>query len=84
MFYTYVLFSPKLNKRYIGSTSDLTKRLAEHNAGKSRFTKSGIPWILVYSESYSSNSDARKRELFLKSGFGRKFLDDILKNTVGF
>jgi putative endonuclease len=78
MFFTYVLFSKKLNKRYVGSTANLTKRLNEHNSGKSKFTKGGIPWKLIYSEEFGSNSEARKRELFLKSGAGRKFLDSII------
>jgi putative endonuclease len=74
----YVLFSVNLKKRYVGSTKNLEKRFNEHNSCKSRFTKSGIPWKLVYQEKYSTNSEARKRELFLKSGVGRKFLDELL------
>jgi len=79
MFYIYVLYSQKLEKRYIGSTSDLYKRLREHNTGKSKFTKSGMPWNLIYKEIFHTNSEARVRENFLKSGVGRKFLDDLLK-----
>lgn len=79
MFYVYVLFSKKLQKRYIGFTSDLKKRLSEHNSGKSTFTKSGIPWTLIYHESFPTESEARNRELFLKSCVGRKFLDSLLK-----
>ncbi len=78
MYFIYVLYSNKINKRYIGSTSNISKRLIEHNSGKSKFTKSGIPWKLVYSEKYETNSEARKRELFLKSGVGRKLLDNLL------
>ncbi len=84
MYFVYVLYSDKLNKRYVGSTSDIDKRLIEHNSGKSKFTKGGIPWKLIYSEKYETNSDARKRELFLKTSVGRKFLDEQLKPfTVG-
>ncbi|MFZ5948154.1 GIY-YIG nuclease family protein [Stygiobacter electus] len=43
MYYVYVLYSLSLNKRYVGSTSDLTNRISEHNSGKSKFTKGGIP-----------------------------------------
>lgn len=82
MFFVYVLFSNSLSKRYVGSTSNLDKRLSEHNSGKSKFTKGGIPWQLVYSEQFDTNSDARKRELFLKSGAGRKFLDSILNTAT--
>ncbi|MFO7446832.1 MAG: GIY-YIG nuclease family protein [Ignavibacteriaceae bacterium] len=62
----------------MGSTQDIVKRLAEHNKGLSKFTKGGVPWKLIYQEEYISISEARKREYFLKSGVGRKLLDDIL------
>jgi len=79
MYFVYVLFSNKLNKRYIGSTQDVDRRLNEHNLGKSKFTSGGIPWELIYKESFSTNVEARKREMLLKSGVGRKLLDQILK-----
>jgi putative endonuclease len=77
----YVLWSHKLKKRYVGFTFDLQKRLSQHNHGKSSFTKKGIPWIIIYSEEYLTESEARKREKFLKSGVGRKFLDLKLKDA---
>jgi putative endonuclease len=79
MYFVYVLFSQKLNKRYIGSTRDVKNRLKEHNTGKSKFTKAGIPWKMIYQESFQTNQEARRRELLLKSGIGRKLLDQILK-----
>jgi len=82
MYYLYVLWSERLSKRYVGYTSDLTKRLHEHNQGDSKFTKSGIPWKLIYSEELASKSDAIKREAFLKSGVGRKWLDEHVKKGV--
>jgi len=80
MYHVYVLWSNKLQKRYIGFSSDLVKRLSEHNSGKSPFTKTGMPWLLIHSEEYLTETEARRREKFLKSGVGRKFLDSILKN----
>jgi len=79
MFYVYVLWSVKLQKRYIGFTADIAKRFTEHNSGKSPFTKSGQPWELIYVEKYSTKNEAQKREIFLKSGVGRKYLDTELK-----
>jgi len=38
------------------------------------------PFVLIYQKSYANKTDARKRENFLKSGVGRKFLDEILKS----
>ncbi|MEW6506856.1 MAG: GIY-YIG nuclease family protein [Bacteroidota bacterium] len=82
MFYVYVLYSKSLSKRYVGSSSNINKRLSEHNSGKSKFTKGGIPGRLIYSEQFDTNSEARKREIFLKSGNGRKFLDSILTSAT--
>jgi len=82
MYFVYVLHSVKLNKRYIGSTSDLATRIHQHNSGKTRFTKGGIPWNIIYKEEYSTLGEARKRELFLKSGVGRQFLDKVLNQDI--
>ena len=79
MFFVYVLYSEKLKKRYVGSAKEVNKRLSEHNSGKTKFTKGGIPWRLVYTESFETNIEARAREKFLKSGQGRKFLDNSIK-----
>lgn len=80
MYFVYVLWSDKLQKRYVGFTSNLSKRLAEHNSGKTPFTKTGMPWEIIYTEEYSVESEARLKEKFLKSGVGRKFLDTHLRH----
>ncbi|MCW8811776.1 MAG: GIY-YIG nuclease family protein [Ignavibacteriaceae bacterium] len=74
IYYTYVLYSQKFDKLYIGHTSNLQKRLVEHNAGRSRFTKSYIPWELVYYKEFPTRSLAMKREKELKSHKGRDFI----------
>ena len=73
----YVLWSDQLKKRYIGCTANLESRVREHNSGKQRFTKGGIPWELVYSEKFDNLSEARKREIYLKDRSGRRFLDKL-------
>ena len=77
MYFTYVLRSCEDNTRYVGSTENKEKRLLKHNSGRVRYTKGRRPWILIYFEEFNSRSDARKRELFLKSGQGRKYLDQL-------
>lgn len=78
----YVLRSRVTGKHYTGSSreDDSVKRLQQHNSGKTKSIKSGIPWILVYEEKYSTYTEARKREIFLKSGIGRKFLKEKLSH----
>jgi putative endonuclease len=79
MFYVYVLKSLKNNKRYTGYTAKKPKtRLAEHNSGNNSYTKNNRPFVLSYSESFSSERDARRREKFFKTGQGRKALNKLI------
>ena len=79
MWYVYLLSSHKTGGWYIGSTRDLQKRILNHNSGKNKSTKSGIPWKLIYCEIGLNKKDARAREKYLKSGMGRKDLKNRLK-----
>lgn len=68
---------------YIGSTSDLRRRVREHNSGKSRSTKRYMPWELVYYEAYLSEVDAREREKKLKHhGKGLAELKKRIKSSI--
>ena len=77
-FFVYILRSETTGRIYIGHTSDLKRRLREHNdsqLGKSRYTrKQKGPWRLVYSEEKESRGDAMRRERFLKGGQGREWI----------
>ncbi len=83
MFFVYVLQSESDRGLYIGMTGDLRRRLREHQAGESQSTKGRGPWQLIYFEAYLEKQDAAVREVFLKSGGGRKFLDNQLKVHFG-
>ena len=72
MYYVYLLQSKKDNTTYIGYTSDLKKRLTEHNQGKTKSIKHKIPYGLIYYEAYFNKTDARKRELELKNNSYKK------------
>jgi putative endonuclease len=76
MFFAYILKSEKDNSYYYGSTSDLEKRLLNHNKGKVRYTKGKMPWKIHYYESFASKSEAYKREMFFKSIEGYRFLKE--------
>lgn len=66
MFCVYVLKSSKDNKLYIGLTSNLKRRITEHNSGQTRSTKGRRPFTLVYCEAYLDFQDAEAREQKLK------------------
>ena len=78
MFYCYVLRSQKTGRRYVGSCEDLADRIRRHNAGESKATKHGVPWILVRSESFVTRSEATQRERYYKTGRGREELDQVI------
>ena len=83
MFYTYILGSKKDKKLYTGSTSDLKKRIVEHNSGKVPSTKSRRPFVLLYYESYQVEKEARKRESSLKlRGQARAQLLKRIRSTL--
>ncbi|MFZ3029676.1 MAG: GIY-YIG nuclease family protein [Minisyncoccia bacterium] len=82
MFYTYVLQSQKNNKWYIGYTSELRKRFKQHNEGKSTYTKGRGPYKIMYYEACLNADDARSRELYLKTGMGRRYLNSRLKRFL--
>ena len=67
MHHLYILKSLKDNKLYIGTTNNVYKRLTQHNKGQSKSTKSRRPLSLIYSEKYSSRSEAMKREWYFKN-----------------
>jgi len=83
MYYVYVLQSPKrLNWLYKGSTSDLKRRLTEHNAGKNFSTAPYTPLQLIYYEVYMLKSDAEARERYLKTSMGMRVLKKQLANYL--
>ncbi|MCX6754460.1 MAG: GIY-YIG nuclease family protein [Candidatus Nomurabacteria bacterium] len=82
MFYTYVLKSKKDGKWYIGYTSDLRKRFKQHNKGKSTYTKGRGPYDIIYYEACLNKEDALSRELYLKTGMGRRYLNSRLKRFL--
>jgi len=72
MYFVYILKSMRVNAYYIGVTSDMKRRLAQHNASENRSTKRYIPWRMVYLEGYASEEDAKDREKKLKQ-FGKVY-----------
>jgi putative endonuclease len=71
-------------KLYIGSTRDLEERLTSHKMGRVKTTKSRRPILLVYLEEFEHYQEARKRELYLKTGTGRDWLKLTLRTHGAF
>ena len=78
--FTYILKSLKDGSFYIGSTSDLKKRIVFHNQGLSTYTSSKMPWVIVYFEAFDSINEAMKREYFLKQQRNRAFYQRLADN----
>jgi putative endonuclease len=72
LYFVYILKSQKDSSYYTGMAVDVSNRLIEHNRGKSQYTKSKIPWKIVYTEGPYSSAKARKREKELKRSENKK------------
>lgn len=67
-----------MDKLYIGYTSNVDARLIKHNSGGSKWTRTGIPWRMVYTKVFDSKTEAIKYEKFLKNLKSRKLLEEII------
>jgi putative endonuclease len=81
-YYVYVLRSKLDGKFYTGFTSDLEKRLEEHNSGKVYSTKTRIPFEIVYYEVCLCIDDATHREKYLKTTYGKRYIKNRIKNYL--
>ncbi|MGH8570719.1 MAG: GIY-YIG nuclease family protein, partial [Gammaproteobacteria bacterium] len=82
MEYTYVLHSERDGRFYTGSTGDLRARFRDHNAGRVHSTAHRRPLKLLYDEACLNAADARRRERFLKTGKGKRYLNNRLKDSL--
>jgi len=79
MFYVYVLESKKNGNLYMGYTTDLIKRVLEHNQGRNISTRPYMPWQPIYYEACLNKEDAKRREKYFKTSQGRRLLKRRLK-----
>lgn len=77
MFTVYVL-KDSTGRYYKGLTDNLKRRLREHGSGHTITTSRMMDLKIVYTENYVNFDEARKRELYLKSATGRRFLSGKL------
>jgi len=72
--YVYVLESRRTGRYYIGSTHDVEKRLAQHNAGRTKSTRNLRPWNILHVEIFTTKPEAARRERLIKSWKSRKHM----------
>ncbi len=81
-FFLYILPSEKNGKYYIGVTKKMTTRLAQHNRGMGKSTRSSRPWKLVYSVECNSLSEATKRKIYIKNQKSRAYIEVLIKVKI--
>ncbi|MCA0430054.1 MAG: GIY-YIG nuclease family protein [Bacteroidetes bacterium] len=83
MYTVYAITSKSRKYIYVGLTSDLERRLKQHNNGYEKTTKPYAPFILIYKEIVSTRIEARKREKYWKSGIGKEKLKAMIVESAG-
>ena len=82
MLTVYMLLSLKDHRTYTGHCFDINQRLAQHNSGQVAATKRRRPLEVFYTEYVATLAEAKKRELYWKSGAGRRKLGKIFRNSI--
>jgi len=82
MYYVYVLQSLKDKQFYVGYTDDLNNRLKAHSEGRVVSTRNRRPLKLVYYEACLNQQDATKREKYLKTAWGKRYIKNRLKQYL--
>jgi putative endonuclease len=81
----YILYSASIDRYYIGSTTDLNRRLVGHENGNTPTTRRGQPWICVYESPDIDLHEARSAELKLKRWKNRSIIERIvIDNEIRF
>jgi putative endonuclease len=81
MFYTYIIYSAKLDRYYVGSCENVSIRLQQHNAGRNQSTRPGMPWRFCYEEPYSTRSEAYAREMAIKKKKSKKYIEWLINKS---
>ena len=77
MYYVYTIRSEKHKYNYIGITNNPERRINEHNKGFNKTTKPYKPFKTILIEKHPNRVEARGREKFLKSGYGKEYIKSI-------
>ncbi|MCR4283934.1 MAG: GIY-YIG nuclease family protein [Parcubacteria group bacterium] len=78
MYYTYAIKSEVRNYIYVGLTNNLDRRIKQHNDKKERTTRAYAPFRILFIEKFTTRTDARQKEKYLKSGAGKEYLKTLI------
>ncbi len=81
MYTVYIIYSPTLDRYYIGFTQDITDRLRRHNSKSKGFTNRSNDWSIVHVESFSQKNDAMKREKEIKGWKSKKLIEKLIRDA---
>ena len=79
MYTVYIIYSDKIDKYYIGFSSDVSDRIKKHNRKSKGFSSLRRPWVILYTESFENKRDAMVREKQLKNWKNRDRLEALIK-----
>ena len=81
MHYVYILYSGRIDRYYVGRTENIENRIADHNAGRSTFTRRGRPWVVVYKEELETKAEAIDREMEIKKRKSRRYIEKLVQSV---
>ncbi len=81
-FFVYLIRSQVDGRLYKGQSTNLQRRIIEHNSGKTKSTKGFVPWDLIYFEKFETIEESIARERYFKTGSGREYLKTILSKIA--
>ena len=76
--FVYILYSQSKGQYYVGSTGNVIDRLTRHNQGRSKATKAGRPWQLVFKKQFQDRSSAYRYEMNVKKQKSRKYIEQLI------
>lgn len=81
VFFTYIIYSTARDRYYVGHCEDINLRLERHNLGFTRSTKSGVPWNMMYYETFETRVEAIRREREIKRWKSRRMIEDLIRSA---
>jgi putative endonuclease len=80
MYTVYIIYSQRIDKYYIGFSSNVPDRFRKHNRNSKGFSAAGRPWIIVFTEAFENKKKAMKREKQLKKWKNRERLEALIRS----